>query len=338
MGNVTLNITPEVPVLVSPNDNVTLYDNLVQEFIWDISDRAETYQIQIATDSNFNTIIVDEADLISTHLEHTFLAYTTYYWRVRATNSFGSSAWATYRTLILSNALDLTALGAWLKWNEGLTMDNNGTPTVRRWDSINGAPAWFGNVTKSLQPTIYGDGSIYFDNVDDYLQEQDDDNLISGDIFYSPNQGKPWTILHWTKIISNMAAYVGIMSMNGYPTAGERVYTEGVNAYMRSQVELNPGVDYFATDVGKYGFNEYGTWVFLISQWDGKQLRFMLYNKDKTKTRDGASFANDSIYVPYKGIKIMPNGRVSRHIIIFTRALSVLEIEKVFDMTIGDIP
>jgi len=96
---------PAVPTYVSPADGATSTSRLV-EFNWNVALRAETYEIQIASDSGFNTILTTVTGLTVTTYEYTFNSDATFYWRVRATNSFGSSAYTTTRSVIVALAYE----------------------------------------------------------------------------------------------------------------------------------------------------------------------------------------------------------------------------------------
>jgi hypothetical protein len=85
---------PPVPVLVSPANGST---NQLSEpaLTWNASGGATSYYLQVATDSLFAIKIVDDSTLTSTSRGIGPLQDTTrYYWRVRAKNSSGSSAFS----------------------------------------------------------------------------------------------------------------------------------------------------------------------------------------------------------------------------------------------------
>ncbi len=85
---------PEVPALVQPENNTEdLPKNIT--FKWEITDRAERYQLQIATNDQFDSLKVDLSDLQSTSREINELeSNRRFYWRVRAANDGGTSSWS----------------------------------------------------------------------------------------------------------------------------------------------------------------------------------------------------------------------------------------------------
>ncbi|MEQ9091710.1 MAG: T9SS type A sorting domain-containing protein [Balneola sp.] len=87
---------PDVPQLTSPLNNATDLDTLVS-FQWSASNDAEAYEIQIATDSEFNNLFFEDS-LSATMVENIKVEFASmYYWRVRAVNSVGESAWTSAR-------------------------------------------------------------------------------------------------------------------------------------------------------------------------------------------------------------------------------------------------
>ena len=107
---------PDVPVLVSPTNGGTniAFPTMLR---WRTSDRATAYRIQVATSNTFlSGIVVDDSTVTDTTLTVSSLAgKTTYYWRVSARNSAGSSAFAaawSFQTSLAIPALVSPAQGA----------------------------------------------------------------------------------------------------------------------------------------------------------------------------------------------------------------------------------
>jgi hypothetical protein len=86
-------LPPAVPTLLSPlNGSINLFTSLTLS--WNASTGADIYHLQVATDSNFATIIRNDSTLLSTSSPVGPLANAaTYYWRVRAKNFAGASAY-----------------------------------------------------------------------------------------------------------------------------------------------------------------------------------------------------------------------------------------------------
>lgn len=92
---------PLAPILGAPNNSSTNVSKnpLLQ---WYTSCSAQTYTLQLSTSSAFTTFFVNEAGIDSTffQISHSALLMdnTTYYWRVRGTNSAGTGDWSTVRS------------------------------------------------------------------------------------------------------------------------------------------------------------------------------------------------------------------------------------------------
>jgi titin len=90
---------PSAPVLSSPASGSTS-STLTPELDWQDTAGAASYGVQVSTSSTFATTLVNQAGLTtSTYtVPGSTLAWnTTYYWRVNAVNTKGSSAWSSVR-------------------------------------------------------------------------------------------------------------------------------------------------------------------------------------------------------------------------------------------------
>ncbi len=85
---------PGVPVPVSPlkgavNQPLSLTLN------WNASDKASSYGVQVSTQADFSTTLINQRDVNSVQLSPQGLAHgTLYYWRVNASNTGGTSDWS----------------------------------------------------------------------------------------------------------------------------------------------------------------------------------------------------------------------------------------------------
>lgn len=85
---------PETPILALPA-NGGEDEPLDPHFVWNSSNNAGTYHLQIGADTGFSNPTVDQSGLTDTSLSVQSLSErATYYWRVRATNAAGTSAWS----------------------------------------------------------------------------------------------------------------------------------------------------------------------------------------------------------------------------------------------------
>jgi hypothetical protein len=90
----TLITVPAVPQLIIPARNTTNTPTTMV-FQWATALGANTYRLQISTDSSFGTVLYDYPALTTPSFQVQTLAYsTTYFWRVSAANGNGSSAYS----------------------------------------------------------------------------------------------------------------------------------------------------------------------------------------------------------------------------------------------------
>lgn len=85
---------PSAPILSQPsNSSPDVSTN--PTLSWNASTGAASYRLQISDNSNFSTTVFDQSSITSTSQQVTgLLGNTTYYWRVNATNSAGTSSWS----------------------------------------------------------------------------------------------------------------------------------------------------------------------------------------------------------------------------------------------------
>jgi hypothetical protein len=98
-GGVT---APSAPTLVSPADGATGIA-LNATLSWNAVTGADSYTLQVSTDQNFSTTVVNQRGVTTTSLAMTsLLNSTTYHWRVSATNSAGTSDYSAPRSFSTS--------------------------------------------------------------------------------------------------------------------------------------------------------------------------------------------------------------------------------------------
>jgi photosystem II stability/assembly factor-like uncharacterized protein len=101
----TLLAPPGAPLLISPPNNDTGVTT-TPVLDWNDVQFAQTYRVQLSSDSTFGTTIINIGGLTSSHynVPGGFLSNNTrYFWRVNATNSAGTGPWSAtwnFRTVI----------------------------------------------------------------------------------------------------------------------------------------------------------------------------------------------------------------------------------------------
>lgn len=90
----TANPAPDAPVLVSPNDGET-NAGTGPLLAWGASSGAASYALQVSTTSTFASTVVNLSGLTGTSQALSGLpSFTTYYWRVNASDGNGASPWS----------------------------------------------------------------------------------------------------------------------------------------------------------------------------------------------------------------------------------------------------
>lgn len=113
---------------------------------WNSSAKTTTYQLQVSTNSSFTTTLVDESGIIQTMSNLAGLQQqTTYYWRVRGTNSAGTGNWSSVWSFTTqqSNIIVLDAfeiMGPWQQPGQNPnTKSATGTFSISTLQKVNGA-------------------------------------------------------------------------------------------------------------------------------------------------------------------------------------------------------
>lgn len=96
-------VPPGLPALISPANN-SLGQPLTVSLRWSRPAGATGYHLQVAVDSGFLSLVVNDSTVVDTTLQVNLQQSTRYYWRANARNSAGTSAFTTpwsFQTLVL---------------------------------------------------------------------------------------------------------------------------------------------------------------------------------------------------------------------------------------------
>jgi hypothetical protein len=86
---------PPPPVLLAPANGATGVVPVATPLSWNAAPRATAYRLQVSIDPDFTTIVFDASGLTApSQLVVGLLPLSTYYWRVNASNSAGTSPWS----------------------------------------------------------------------------------------------------------------------------------------------------------------------------------------------------------------------------------------------------
>ena len=140
---------PGAPGLASPSNGATGQSTTVT-LDWNTSPGAASYRVQVSTGATFQTYVLDDSTVTGTARQVTGLANgATYYWRVNASNSGGTSAWSS----VWSFATAVSGPGAF-----SLTVPSNGAANqaltgTLSWQSSTGATGYDIFLDTSNPPT-----------------------------------------------------------------------------------------------------------------------------------------------------------------------------------------
>ena len=85
---------PNPPTLFSPSNGATNV-SIPPSLVWNVSSGATSYTLQVSPNSNFTSFVYNQSGLTGTSQQVGGLNNnTTYYWRVSATNNYGTSSWS----------------------------------------------------------------------------------------------------------------------------------------------------------------------------------------------------------------------------------------------------
>jgi hypothetical protein len=147
VGSAETQPAPATPVLRSPADG-TLNSQTDLTVAWGPVPAAASYRLQVATDNGFSAMVADVSGITDTTQLVTGLAHATkHYWRVRAANGTGESAFATafsFTTRLAVPVLISPAAGA------------TGVPTnpILQWSAVVGATSY--HLQMSTSPSFTG--------------------------------------------------------------------------------------------------------------------------------------------------------------------------------------
>lgn len=253
--NIATSIPPTAPVLVKPtNTTIAVPVNPVLKWNQVSSNSPTSFQVQVSTVSDFSATVFDQSNIADTSVQVNGLANTTvYYWRVKASNSVGSSDWSATWSFTTASSNPLVA-----QWNmdegSGTTLidasayQNNAT-TV-------GNPAWVaGKIGQALQ----------LDGNSQYATAQSNGSLDLSNAI---------TITAWVKPEKTATQYI-IKKASLDVTDG---YELGLSSTGQAFFRINQFTSqdiYKVTSVAHYPTNG-TTWMHVAATFDGSALKLYI--------------------------------------------------------------
>jgi len=164
--------TPGNFTLIYPNDNTVLSDTIVN-FMWNYSENASNYLLQIATDSLFNNIIIYQETVLNNY-QLSIINYQLFYWRVIAFNICNDFVISEPYNFTIISIENFIGINLWLKASEGIVKDS--INNILAWKNIiNPNDSAFQNDFAKQpdfingDPQIFNQPAIYFNGINDKL-------------------------------------------------------------------------------------------------------------------------------------------------------------------------
>jgi hypothetical protein len=120
---------PYPPRLITPANGATVNQTLPVNFFWTPKGFGEGYHIQVSTNADFSTLVLDEDGLLETrYTNFTVGVGTQYYWRVNTLNDGGLSDWSTNSFSTVPPMVQVTAPNGGEVWLRG-------QPAIIQWQA-----------------------------------------------------------------------------------------------------------------------------------------------------------------------------------------------------------
>ena len=135
---------PYPPLLKFPPQDGQVNQNLPVPFLWTSKGFAQSYYLQVSTNADFSTLLVDEAYVPTTRYTNAIAPGTRYYWRVQTSNYGGNSDWATNTFTTVPPMVQMVVPNGGEAWQRGLSRDIQ----------------WSNNVTENVALDLYKAGFL----------------------------------------------------------------------------------------------------------------------------------------------------------------------------------
>ena len=206
-------LAPDIPKLNTPSNN-SLDLPTTLKLTWIAISNADTYSIQISKNADFSSLVNSNSSLTTN--EHTVSGLqegTQYYWRVRATNSAGSSAYSTVWNFNTVKPVTLPAIPTLISPSNG-AKEVSTSPNFQ-WSSVTGAKTY--RIQISKQSNF---GTIVVDNATLTTNSLQVNNLEEGITYYwrvsasneagDSNFSEAWTFSTKISVPNELIAVTGI--------------------------------------------------------------------------------------------------------------------------------
>ncbi len=161
----SINTIPASPILAAPSNGSTGI-SVSPILSWNVSIGAASYRLQVSADSTFKTTTFDTTGVTATSAAISGLSYQLkYFWRVNATDSYGTSAWSniwSFTTIFNPNPAVVTTYPATSVGQTTATLNGavnpNGLSTTVQFDY--GTTISYGTTVAAIQSPVTGSTTI----------------------------------------------------------------------------------------------------------------------------------------------------------------------------------
>ena len=136
--------------LVNPKDNFVSSTDTIN-FKWSVADSALTYDLQVAADADFLTIVYAVNATASTGAQKILTTGFTYFWRIRSNTANGAQAWSYYRSFSIFNPTQLSGLVMWFDAAKNVTQAGG---NISQWGNLSASGLTATQSNASQKPTL----------------------------------------------------------------------------------------------------------------------------------------------------------------------------------------
>ncbi len=252
---------PSVPSLSSPSNAATGV-SLSPTFNWNSASGAASYRLQVSTSSNFSSTIYDNNGLTSTSKQLAGLSEDTkYFWRLNASNSFGTSSWSSVNSFTTQSSVTSGSNGSFNEISSEKGTFNGDVRLKTKTGSIGSKVLYFLNTYSTAKYTVnldksgqwYAWGRMFFESSGSprssfYLQVDNGPKLIFGG---DDNSFDKW---HWEG--SSLAKLpIGNLSSGSHTITIYGVPGESGETVLLDQILLTADASLIASDNLTQGSN-----------------------------------------------------------------------------------
>jgi len=200
---------PGVPTLVLPTNGATGQATTLS-LSWNSSSGAASYTLQVSTNNTFTSFIYNQSGLTSTSQQVSGLNNsTTYYWRVNATNTQGTSGWSSVWSFTIGKIPGVPTLISQINGAACVAI-----PTTLSWNASSNATSYTLQVSTNNSFTGFVYNQSGFTNTSQQVSGLSDSTIYYWRVSATNNIGTS----SWSSVWSFITGVIMNVSCQGIPT------------------------------------------------------------------------------------------------------------------------